>query len=169
MNVGYKELSASDVARMLGLDKTTVAGWCRQNLINFSNVGEGTQRQRYLISEEEAEYLRTLSKKFGKRKIMSRYRKDWKKGKEPAQTDAYNEEEITKVPIDERPDLELIVKTSEPEIEKYSDAIKYDEDKLLNAVLHIREVKERINNLNAELAQLENEYKELKQDIMDWL
>lgn len=169
MNVGYKDFSTVDVAKMLGLDKTTVSGWCRANLINFQNVSDGTKKARYLISEEEAEYLRKLFKKFGKGHAMSHYRKDWKRGKEPAQTDTYNEEEITKVPIDERPDLELIVKTSEPETKKYSDIIKYDEDKLLDAVLRIRDVKERINNLNAELAQLENEYKELKQDIMDWL
>lgn len=62
------------------------------------------------------------------------------------------------------------IKEVEKIADKYDIKLKpLDEDKLLNNIICIREVKERINDCKAELAQLENEYKALRQEIIDQL
>ena len=174
MNVSYKDYSTVDVAKILGVDKTTVAGWCRNNIINYQNLSDGTTRARYLIPETEVEYLRKLFKKHGKRKAMQNYNKDWDKKTPKRSTPApviFPAEAFFGIPEEEETTSEVAC-TLDPESTPTPTPIKkpeFDEDRLLNAVLHIREVKEEIENCQARLNQLQNEYTELKQDIMDWI
>ena len=65
MNVGYENLSAPDVATILGVSRCTVTGWCRQGYIKFINVGNGTERPRYMFDEDEVERVRKLIDKYG--------------------------------------------------------------------------------------------------------
>ena len=65
MNVGYENLSAPDVATILGVSRCTVTGWCRQGYIKYINVGNGTERPRYMFEEDEVERVRKLMDKYG--------------------------------------------------------------------------------------------------------
>ena len=152
MNVTYRDISSSDVARMLGLNVTTIAGWCRHGLINCTNISDGTKRARYLISEDEVEYLRRLAKKHGKRNILKYYHKDWNAKPQPVQ-------QLTPEPTTQM--------ATDDDLPTRSSRQPFDEDKILNSILYLREVRERIEDCKAELAQLENEYRELKQELID--
>ena len=178
MNVGYKELNCADVGRGLKLDKSTVAAWCRKGYINFTDVSEpGSKKARYQIPEWEYERIKKLIGKFGRREWLLHNAKDKERAyKEHISLDS----EIT---IDQpEPTKEVPVKFPNPEacvdnmhfdwdhIEaEEKEKKKFDEDKLLNAIIYIREVRERIEDCKAELAQLENEYKALKEEIINQL
>lgn len=154
MNVAFDKISAADAARMLGVDRCTVQGWCRNGIINFTNVGDGTTVPRYMIEEDEVRYISELIKKFGStRSAMLRYRKNWRDGRKP-------------VPVKEPTvvECENVFQPIEVTKDKASSA-----DKIANTILYIRQIKERIEDCKAELAQLENEYAELKQEVIDSL
>lgn len=154
MNVAFDKISAADAARMLGVDRCTVQGWCRNGLINFTNVGDGNTVPRYMIEEDEVHYISELIKKFGStRSAMLRYRKNWRDGRKPA-------------PVKE-PVVVECENVFEP-IEEPKDTVA-SADKIANTILYIRRVKERIEDCKAELEQLENEYAELKQEVIDSL
>lgn len=57
MNVAYDQISTADAAKMLKVDKTTVAYWCRNGIINFVNVSDGNNKGRYMLTEDEVEPL----------------------------------------------------------------------------------------------------------------
>ena len=53
MNPDYKQISASDASKMLGVHKTSVTNWCKAGMINFIDVSEpGSARPRYVIPED---------------------------------------------------------------------------------------------------------------------
>lgn len=92
MNVPYNEINLTDAAQMIGVDYTTVAGWCRRGKINFIDISEGTKKPRYLLTEKEVEHLKTERKKNGRRFIES-YDKNW-----DLPEDIEYEEELTTPP-----------------------------------------------------------------------
>ena len=149
MNVAFDKISAADAARMLGVDRCTVQGWCRNGIINFTHVGDGTTVPRYMIEEDEIHYISELIKKFGStRSAMLRYRKNWRDGRKT-------------VPVKEPAVVFQPIEVSKDETSSV--------DKIANTILYIQQVKERIEDCKAELAQLENEYAELKQEVIDSL
>ena len=159
MNVAFDKISAADAARMLGVDRCTVQGWCRNGIINFTNVGDGTTVPRYMIEEDEVRYISELIKKFGStRSAMLRYRKNWRDGRKP-------------VPVKEP---EVIINFDPPVVPEKKEESKPVEkvtsaDKIANTIIYIQQIKERIEDCKAELEQLENEYAELKQEVIDSL
>lgn len=70
MNVGYDHLSTSDVATILGVNRTNVTIWCRNGYIKYTNVGDGNKRPRYMFDEDEVERVRRLREKYGKNWIL---------------------------------------------------------------------------------------------------
>lgn len=154
MNVPFNKISAADAARMLGVDRCTVQGWCRNGIINFTNVSDGTAVPRYMIEEDEVNYISELLKKFGStRSAMLRYRKNWRDGRKP-------------IPV-KKPTVVECENIFQPiEVPKDEDS---SADKIANTILYIQQIKERIEDCKAELAQLENEYAELKQEVIDSL
>ena len=182
MNVPFDKFNASDAARILGVDAATVRGWCKNNVINFIDVSEpGSNNGRYQISESEIDYIKSLIKKFGVRKAMLNYRKDWNMKKEkPKMGDdvinfdidplpwyidlnAYNnEEELTKkIENDVKKELGLPI---EEENSKRAKA-----EKIVDTIMYIQDVKERIEDCRAELNQLLNEYEQLKAEVQEVL
>lgn len=67
MNVGYADLNTSDVATMLGVQRCTVSLWCRQGRIKYQNVSDGTNRPRYLFTDDEVNRVSKLIDKYGKK------------------------------------------------------------------------------------------------------
>lgn len=67
-NVGYEHYNTSDVATLFGVQKCTVADWCRKGYIKFTDVsGPGSIRPRYLFEENEVERVSRLINTHGKR------------------------------------------------------------------------------------------------------
>ena len=84
MNARFDTNTPKEAAKALGVSEGVVVGWCRNGVINCNRVGEGTQKDRYEITDDEVHYLRTIILKFGVKDGMLRYRKDWKNMEKPA-------------------------------------------------------------------------------------
>ena len=175
MNVKYTENDAKDVARRLKVDYSTVTGWCRRGLINFIDVSNNRSNSaRYQIPEEEVVYLEKLFKQWGVRKGILHYdktrlNKELDTVVEPVEKPYGAVQETV-----EKPSGEYTIKDPHNEVLKnnYSlsveqESIKFDAERIANNFLHIKEIKERLENLDAERNQLMNEYNELKQEMKD--
>lgn len=65
-NVGFEDISAADVATMLGVQRCTVTYWCRNGYIKFQDVSEaGSKRPRYMFTYDEVERVSKLIEKYG--------------------------------------------------------------------------------------------------------
>lgn len=78
MNASIDMYSPVEVAKSVGVTSTTICNWCRNGLINCNKVGDGNDRDRYEISEDEYRHLRDLARKYGPKKVLLYYKKDWK-------------------------------------------------------------------------------------------
>lgn len=78
MNAPYNVLNAKEAANVLKVDYTTVSGWCRRGIINCENVGDGPYKNRYAIEEDEVRYIKNLIQKYGVRKMLLNYNKNWR-------------------------------------------------------------------------------------------
>lgn len=147
MNVAYNQINCQDASRIIGVDYTTVVGWCHDGKINSTNISEGTTRGRYMITEEEVDYLKMLKQKFGKQ-FMRRYRKDWQRGKQPAEAEVK--------PIATIKDFQYVDTDSVPSPNKA------DIDELAIKIGYIQDLKEQI-------AKLQTELETLRKEVMDYL
>lgn len=78
MNTTFEQISTSDAAKMLKLDKSTITKWCKQGLINFIDVSSpSSTTARYVFEEGEIDEIKRLIKKYGKGKWMTYYSKNW--------------------------------------------------------------------------------------------
>lgn len=187
MNVSYKELNTVDVAKALKLDKTTVAAWCRKGYINYQDVSEpGSSKPRYQIPQWEFDRIQKLIRKFGKRQWMLYNEKDKVRAAQEHMTPIEEkkvEDRGTEFMFIDRPDLAPIetpedveakrilneLASGEVEPEKVSEELKptkFNPDKVMNTILYIQEIKERLNDLEAEKAQLENELEQCRNEVM---
>jgi hypothetical protein len=176
MNVKFNENDAKDVARRLKVDYSTVTGWCRRGLINFIDVSSNKSNSaRYQIPEEEVVYLEKLFKQWGVRKGILHYdktrlNKEIDTVVEPVEKPYSAVQETVEEPsgeytIEDPHDEVLRFDTSLSSDELTS--IKFDAERIANTILHIKEIKERLENLEAERNQLMNEYNQLKQEMKD--
>lgn len=150
MNVAYNQINCQDASRIIGVDYTTVVGWCHDGKINSTNISEGTTRGRYMITEEEVDYLKMLKQKFGKQ-FIRRYRKDWQRGKQPAQT------ETDVKPIAIIKDFQYADTDSVKPVKE-----KADIDELAIKIGYIQDLKEQI-------AKLQSELETLRKEVMEYL
>lgn len=85
MNARIDMYSPEEVAKSVGVTSATICNWCREELINCNKVGDGTKSNRYEITEDEYRHLRDLARKYGPKKVLLYYRKDWSESvKNPA-------------------------------------------------------------------------------------
>lgn len=146
MNVKYEDFSPEDAAKIMHVHYTTVCGWCKNGVINFQDVSEpGSKKPRYLLTDFEVYRIRDLIQKYGTRKWMLYY----DKSKKPSN-------DIPKEAAKET----IMVETTK--VEK-----PLDDDAILTTILRIRDLKERRENLEAELNQINNAIDLLKQKIME--
>ena len=156
MNVAYNQINVQDAAKMLGVDKTTVAGWCRKNFINFINVGDGNRRGRYMIPEKEIQHIKDLIKEYGSlRKALPHYKKDWE--------DVITNEKYPTVPAIKSVITNITVEDSAP-VKK-----RFDVDNIVTTISYIQDIKERLNDIEAEKNQLTAELEELRKEVMEYL
>lgn len=157
MNALYNQNNAADAARMLGVSQAAVASWCRTGKINATNVGDGTDKARWTISDDEVNYIMSLKDKFGSiREAMFHYKKNWKEGKKPAET------------------KQLKAYTPVPVIRDYIPSNKLPKEEsetkdIATTISYIQDVKARIADCENELALLKKEYEDLKKEVIDAL
>ncbi len=160
MNTPFNEYSAGDVARMLKVDKSTVANWCKLGKIESVNISKGPHNSRYLIPEKEVDYLRSLVKEYGStRKALLHYIKREERPGEPEpytapeESEFYEcEDELTEEIIPNRPRRREITI-----------------DEISLKIAQIKDIKERLNDIEAEKNQLMNELQSLRKEIMDFI
>ena len=172
MNVGYNEISTIDAARMLKVDKSSVSNWCRLGIINCINVGDGNSKPRYLITEEEVEHIGKCIKKYGKFKWSKRYNKNWNTKEKPV---------ITVEPADENiidSEQELFLASHKEYLEQRDNKAKeetntpqkkFDLEKVTTTIAYIQDIKERLEDIEAEKNQLLAELEELRAEVMPYL
>lgn len=193
MNAPYNEFSAGDVARMLKVDKSTVASWCRDGKIINKNISQGPHNARYLIPESEAEYLRKLCKQYGKRGIMKHYERIGQDLLLPVDKTSVD---ISKLPI-EKPYSKANIGVKEELVDNISfncdpnehskevttynvfpddeqaDNLTpckgFDVDTIALQIARIQEIKERINDIAAERNQLIHELEDLRGEVKKYI
>lgn len=155
MNVAYNQISCSDAAKIIGVDYSSVTTWCRLGRINCTNISEGTINGRYVIPEDEVDYIKTLKQKFGKQ-FIRKYRKDWQRGKQPAEQ--YTEEKPTPIKEFRYTDTDSVITNTNTDI-----------DDIANKIRTIQRIKTRLEDLDKERQQLSNKLEELRDEVMNYL
>lgn len=167
MNVGYDKNNCADAARRIGVTMSCVQRWCRENIINCTNVSDGDKKSRYLIDEDEIMYLKKLVKSHGIRKAMNFYNKDHNK-KTNVSKGAIIVETNPVIP-------KAVIKAEEPVVveTKHSSGIdekipvkKFDADDLIYHFERIQDLKEELENLEARRNQINNEIASHRETIM---
>ena len=142
MNVGYDHLSTTDVATILGVNRTNVTIWCREGYIKFTNVGDGNKRPRYMFDEDEVERVRRLREKYGRNWIL--YAKS-------------NEVKPAK-PIAKANDLDTMI---DPD-----DYIPDDTDEITGYIKKIRALKVQRDKLLVELDSIDESIKTMREKVI---
>lgn len=158
MNVAYDQISTADAAKMLKVDKTTVAYWCRNGIINFINVSDGNSKGRYMLTEDEVQHIKACIKEFGKGKWIKNYNKNWREDSVAKEflNNLYSGENVETQPA-------AVEKKPVPVKEKK----KFDLDSIMTTISYMQDIKERMEDIMAEYNQLDNEYRQLKQEVND--
>ncbi len=223
MNVDYKHLNLSDVAKMLKVYRNTLRSWCLKGFIDYVDVSEpGSNYKRYQFSEDEVNRVKKLMKKYGKKRWVNHCdegrnemfyprvdEEDMGIEYDPMIPDPVISEpepepepevEEEEVPVKKPSRIQLNVNITEDEEKIIAEAcadrnmnkgefIKslingvvepkpalvqvpapspaFDADKALNQILRMQDIKERLDNLEAERNQLNNEYAMLRQEILE--
>ena len=162
------ELSAAEV---MGVERSMVLGWCKNNVINCESAPkEYADRTKYLIEEDECNYIGGLVKKYGTRGALLNYKKSWRN---PTVKGEEKEEEMIDSmlwSLDE--DIYYDEPTTNFEPTKQTQPTKKTErnpDKLVSTVLYAHSLKEKIAKFEDELSKLRAEYTEIKDVIVNQL
>lgn len=179
MNVAYDQINCNDAAKRIGVDYSTVVRWCRLGIINCVNIGEGNTQGRYLLEEDEVDYLQDLVKKFGTRKAMLWYRKD-KDTRQPKPKEVPVEIPAPQKDISDASILNTNNRLHQvlPNVLPPEHEIKFVEpkseretliDKVTRNIMYIQDIKERLEDLEAERQQLLSELKECQDEVMSYI
>ena len=164
MNAAYNEISCVDAAKMIGIEYSSVAKWCKSGKINCINVSGGTEKARYVIKEAEVQYIKLLRQKFG-REYMQKYRKDWEKGKQLAENTESNNEvvyvESTKPQVAVIKSVVTNITTEQP--------TRVDIDEIAIKIGYIQDIKDKIEKLEQEKQKLIEEYDKLRAEVINAL
>ena len=143
MNVGYDNLNTADVATILGVTNSTVAKWCRDGHIKYTDVGSGGIRPRYMFDEDEVERVRKEMEKHGKKTWMFYVSK-------PA-------------PVKQpKSETAIIMETNDPD-----DYIPNDTDELTDYIKKIRALKVQRDKLLAELDAIDESIKTMRDKVIE--
>ena len=178
MNVAYDQINSSDAAKRIGVSIACIQRWCRDGIINYINVGDGTDKARYLLEEEEVAYLQDLVKKFGIRKAMLWYRKD-KNTRQPAPRKIPVKIPVPEVDISEASIVntddrlqQVMPKVEAPnyihEVHEVTEA-EHKRNQVFRTIEYIQDIKERLEDIEAERQQLLSELKECQEEVMSYI
>lgn len=200
MNVKYTDINCQDAAKSIGVSTATIQGWCRNNLINFVDIGDGNKKPRYMISEQEVNYLHSLVKSHGVRKAMPFYNKN----KNAFEGESVMEEEsvVVETPVEEPKKVQfncdipvedkqvidqeceklgltranyihmLLNKKDVPVVQTEEDIPTrkpFDKEEAMATLSYIQDIKERLEDIEAEKNQLLNELESMKKELIESL
>jgi hypothetical protein len=200
MNVQYTDINCQDAAKSIGVSISAIQGWCRKNLINFVDIGDGNKNPRYMISEQEVNYLRSLVKSHGKRKAMLFY--DKRKNAIPTSNEAEETPVVVETPIVEVKKVQfncdvsvedkqvidheceklgltranyihMLLNKKDSVSEKTEEDIPtrkpFDKEEAMATLSYIQDIKERLEDIEAEKNQLLNELELMKKELIESL
>lgn len=148
MNADYKEISSVDAAKIFKVTPQTVSCWCRSGILRFQDAaGPNSNKPRYVIPEYEVNRVRELIKKYGSRK--------WLLYNDISKQEEIKESEVMK--------SEILVE-NEPTIPS-----KLTPEKVVNTIMYIQEIREHLEDLEAERNQLLNELEELRNEVLTYI
>lgn len=152
MNATYEQTSPSDAGQMLGVSAQTVAAWCRNGIIRSNDISNGTKKARYVIPDDELNRVYNLIQKYGKRKWM-----------------LYNE--LKKKPVGSEPEVyePEVVESEDSEYSKYERRFDSKADEIARTILYIQDIKERLEDLEAERNQLTTELEQLRNEVLVYI
>lgn len=156
MNVAYNQINCSDAAKIIGVDYSSVTTWCRSGRINCTNISEGSINGRYVIPEEEVDYIKTLKQKFGKQ-FIRKYRKDWQRGRQPAETYTKEEPQVTLKDF-QYIDTDSVITNTKADIKD-----------IANKIATIQDIKARLEELDKERQKLSDKLETLRDEVMNYL
>lgn len=142
MNAAYNQTSAADAARIFGVAPQTVTLWCRNKIIKYQDISEaGSKKARYVIPDNEVDRVHALIQKYGKRNWM------FSNNDEEPQT---------------REEEEVMSNSTETRYESKADEIA-------RTIIYIQDIKERLEDLEAERNQLVNELETMRNEVLAYI
>ena len=162
-------LDEGSAAVIMGVDTATVVGWCKNKIINCQNApDEYADKAKYLIDEDECDYIGNLIRKFGTRMALLNYNKNWRGTTRREVEKEETKEELTK----EKP--KDIPKEQETSCEKTKEECTptitdKDTNKLVSSIMYAHQIKDKIKQYKEELSKLEGEYNNITQIIISQL
>ena len=151
MNATYEQTSPTDAAQMLGVNKQTITYWCRKGIIKAFDVSEsGTKKARWVIPDNELNRVYDLIHKYGTRKWM-----------------LYNKP-LPIEPIKEEPAI-VEPEITTPEQPKYEARFESKADEIAKTILYIQDIKERLEDIEAERNQLTAELEALRNEVLAYI
>ena len=154
MNVTYDKINSTDFAKIIGVAPQTITSWVRAGLLRATNVGDGTDKARYLFSDNEVTRVQHLIAKYGSRKWMLYSKEELKADSNKKKKEVV----VMDVPVIVRPEPK-----PEPEISPR----RFNADRVMNKILKLQDLKEELENLEAERNQLLGEIELLRKEIME--
>ncbi|MBO7452217.1 MAG: helix-turn-helix domain-containing protein [Clostridiales bacterium] len=148
MNVRYDSINTEDAATMLGVSKKTITNWCRDRLIDFTDLSDGTHKARYMFDIEELNRVQQAMALYGKYK-WARHVHTERKAVEVAKQN--------EVIVNNKEDVTVEVNTVS--------AKEKENEKILLLVDRIRDFKEELENLECRRKQVEGEIDLLRKEL----
>lgn len=163
MNVPYNQISTKDAAQMIGVCYATVAAWCANGLIPYTDVSGGTGKKRIMLNEEDVNVLKKAKKEHDGKMMKYVYNDGiklvpvvYKKAEKPvASVKPIASIKPVKQPNDDEP---IKVRPA-----------KVDIDEIAITIGEIQDRKEELENLEARKAQILAELEELRNKVMEAL
>jgi hypothetical protein len=165
MNVPYNQISTKDAAQIIGVCYSSVAAWCTEGLVPYTDVSGGTGKKRYMLNEEDVNLLKKAKQKYGNRMLKH----------------VYNDG-VKLVPVTYKDDEKPVASTKPTasikpvkQPSRYDDEpikarpAKVDIDEIAITIGEIQDRKEELENLEARKAQILAELEELRNKVMEAL
>lgn len=147
--MGQSLLDVASAAEIMGVDSSIVLGWCNNHIINCQSAPEEySDKTKYLIREDECDYVGNLIKKFGVRGALLNYNKSWK------------------ISVPKIPEQHRVPKPVISDIHLDNIPTEIPNDKLVTYILYTHELKEKIKDFKQEVYKLESEYEKIRESIV---
>ena len=156
MNVTYDKFNSNDVAKIIGVAPQTITYWVRKGYLKADNISDGTEKARYMFSDDEVTRVQGLIKRYGARGWLLHASDDVR-----TQKPQWTNVGVVMVPVAEQP-KSMPVKADEP--------VKpqgFNADRVMNKILKLQDLKEELENLDAQRNQLMGEIEILRKEIME--
>ncbi len=181
MNVPFNKISSKDAATMIGVHYSSITSWCANGLIPYTDVSGGTGKKRIMLDEADVMLLKSARKKWGNQMlkhvsmvngVLVRDDETPKPVAKVKPVATFNPIKAEEKPVDE---TELFAKEAQEwekaRPQRFDDSKlpsrKVDIDEIAIIVGDIQDIKDRLEDLEAEKNQLLAELEMKKKIVMD--